>query len=26
MLERFIALAEAGRWGVRDPRSMMPQI
>jgi proline iminopeptidase len=22
MVERFIALAEAGRWGVRDPRSM----
>jgi len=23
MVERFIALAEAGRWGPRDPRSMM---
>jgi hypothetical protein len=23
MLERFIALVEAGRWGVRDPRSML---
>jgi 3-oxoadipate enol-lactonase len=23
MVERFIALAEAGRWGVRDPRSVM---
>jgi 3-oxoadipate enol-lactonase len=22
MVERFIALAEAGRWPVRDPRSM----
>ena len=22
-VERFIALVEAGRWGVRDPRSMM---
>jgi len=22
MVERFIALVEAGRWGVRDPRSM----
>jgi 3-oxoadipate enol-lactonase len=22
MVERFIALAEAGRWGVRDPRSI----
>ena len=22
MVERFIALAEAGRWTVRDPRSM----
>jgi len=25
MVERFIALVEAGRWPVRDPRSMMPQ-
>jgi 3-oxoadipate enol-lactonase len=25
MVERFIALAEAGRWGVRDPRSRMPE-
>ena len=24
-VERFIALAEAGRWGVRDPRSIVPQ-
>ena len=24
MVERFIALVEAGRWGVRDPRSMPP--
>ena len=24
MVERFIALVEAGRWGPRDPRSMMP--
>ena len=24
MVERFIALVEASRWGVRDPRSMMP--
>ena len=23
MVERFIALVEAGRWPVRDPRSMM---
>jgi len=23
MVERFIALAEAGRWGVRDPRSVV---
>jgi proline iminopeptidase len=23
MVERFIALVEAGRWGVRDPRSVM---
>ncbi len=22
MVERFIALAEAGRWPARDPRSM----
>jgi len=22
MVERFIALAEAGRWGTRDPRSV----
>ena len=25
MVERFIALVEAGRWPVRDPRSMMAQ-
>ena len=24
MVQRFIALVEAGRWGVRDPRSMPP--
>ena len=24
MVQRFIALVEAGRWGVRDPRSMSP--
>jgi hypothetical protein len=24
MVERFIALVEAGRWGPRDPRSMLP--
>ena len=24
MVERFIALVEAGRWPVRDPRSVMP--
>ena len=24
MVERFIALVEAGRWPVRDPRSMVP--
>jgi 3-oxoadipate enol-lactonase len=24
MVERFIALVEAGRWSVRDPRSVMP--
>ena len=24
MVERFIALVEAGRWGVRDPRSIPP--
>ena len=23
MVERFVALAEAGRWGVRDPRSVV---
>jgi proline iminopeptidase len=23
MVARFIALAEAGRWGPRDPRSMV---
>ncbi|HZR76833.1 alpha/beta hydrolase [Bradyrhizobium sp.] len=23
-VERFIALVEAGRWGVRDPRSVLP--
>jgi 3-oxoadipate enol-lactonase len=23
MVERFIALVEAGRWGVRDPRSVV---
>jgi len=25
MVERFIALVEAGRWGARDPRAMIPQ-
>jgi len=25
MVERFLALAEAGRWLARDPRSMLPQ-
>ena len=25
MVERFIALVEAGRWGVRDPRSVVVQ-
>jgi 3-oxoadipate enol-lactonase len=25
MVEGFIALVEAGRWGVRDPRSVVPQ-
>jgi proline iminopeptidase len=25
MVERFIALVEAGRWGVRDPRSILPE-
>jgi len=24
-VERFIALVEAGRWGVRDPRSIQPE-
>jgi len=24
MVERFVTLAEAGRWPVRDPRSMAP--
>ena len=24
MVERFIALVEAGRWGPRDPRSVLP--
>jgi 3-oxoadipate enol-lactonase len=24
MVERFIALVEAGRWGARDPRSLLP--
>jgi proline iminopeptidase len=23
MAERFIALVEAGRWGARDPRSIL---
>jgi len=23
MVERFIALVEAGRWGPRDPRSVL---
>jgi 3-oxoadipate enol-lactonase len=23
MVERFVALVEAGRWGVRDPRSVV---
>jgi 3-oxoadipate enol-lactonase len=23
MVERFIALIEAGRWGVRDPRAVV---
>ena len=26
MVERFIALVQAGRWLVRDPRSLMPQM
>jgi 3-oxoadipate enol-lactonase len=25
MVGRFIALVEAGRWGARDPRSILPE-